>query len=177
MDYREELYGELYHYGIKGQKWGIRRFQNEDGTLTTAGKDHYRTGNLQRELNKADRKLAKFKMKEAIYSHKQKKAENKDNEKRAKKMSEKNKAYKELIKDGELRTKELINLAKEKNYTVDSYYHGRSPNELRDTAILLLAPLAYYPVGLTELYRYRNVGLTAAGNVEGKKYKVRDNSN
>ena len=27
----------LVHHGIKGQKWGIRRFQNEDGTLTKAG--------------------------------------------------------------------------------------------------------------------------------------------
>lgn len=32
-------YGELYHYGIKGQKWGVRRYQNEDGTLTAAGKN------------------------------------------------------------------------------------------------------------------------------------------
>lgn len=32
---------ELYHHGIKGQKWGIRRFQNEDGTLTAAGKKRY----------------------------------------------------------------------------------------------------------------------------------------
>lgn len=29
---------ELYHHGIKGQKWGVRRFQNEDGSLTEAGK-------------------------------------------------------------------------------------------------------------------------------------------
>lgn len=28
----------LCHYGIKGMKWGIRRYQNEDGTLTAAGK-------------------------------------------------------------------------------------------------------------------------------------------
>ena len=32
---------ELYHHGIKGQKWGIRRYQNEDGTLTEAGKVRY----------------------------------------------------------------------------------------------------------------------------------------
>lgn len=31
----------LEHHGIKGQKWGIRRYQNADGTLTEAGKRHY----------------------------------------------------------------------------------------------------------------------------------------
>ncbi len=29
---------ELYHHGIKGQKWGLRRFQNSDGSYTDAGK-------------------------------------------------------------------------------------------------------------------------------------------
>lgn len=33
--------GELYHHGILGQKWGIRRYQNSDGTLTEAGKKRY----------------------------------------------------------------------------------------------------------------------------------------
>lgn len=32
---------ELYHHGIKGQKWGIRRFQNPDGSLTAAGRKRY----------------------------------------------------------------------------------------------------------------------------------------
>ena len=32
----------LYHHGIKGQKWGVRRYQNEDGSLTEAGKRRYR---------------------------------------------------------------------------------------------------------------------------------------
>lgn len=35
------MYNELYHHGILGQKWGIRRFQNPDGSLTEAGKRRY----------------------------------------------------------------------------------------------------------------------------------------
>ena len=31
----------LMHYGIKGQRWGVRRFQNEDGTLTEEGRNRY----------------------------------------------------------------------------------------------------------------------------------------
>lgn len=43
---------ELYHHGIKGQKWGVRRFQRKDGTRTAAGKKR------QRELqsNNSDKK-------------------------------------------------------------------------------------------------------------------------
>lgn len=35
---------ELYHHGIKGQRWGVRRFQNKDGSLTAKGKKRYREG-------------------------------------------------------------------------------------------------------------------------------------
>ena len=37
---------ELYHFGIKGQKWGIRRYQNPDGTLTKEGKARYRVNSI-----------------------------------------------------------------------------------------------------------------------------------
>ena len=38
---------ELTHHGIKGQKWGVRRFQNKDGSLTPAGKRRYDEPNRQ----------------------------------------------------------------------------------------------------------------------------------
>lgn len=39
----------IAHHGIKGQKWGIRRYRNEDGTLTEAGKKHYSKAILNAE--------------------------------------------------------------------------------------------------------------------------------
>lgn len=32
---------ELYHHGVKGMRWGVRRYQNKDGSLTPAGKKRY----------------------------------------------------------------------------------------------------------------------------------------
>ena len=41
--YRTPYNSELYHHGIQGMKWGVRRYQNEDGSLTEEGKRRYNT--------------------------------------------------------------------------------------------------------------------------------------
>ena len=46
----------LAHYGILGMKWGIRRYQNKDGSLTPAGKKRY-AKELYSEMQKNDGKL------------------------------------------------------------------------------------------------------------------------
>ena len=42
IEYRSSMYSpnELYHFGVKGMRWGIRRYQNKDGSLTSAGQRH-----------------------------------------------------------------------------------------------------------------------------------------
>lgn len=49
---------ELYHWGIKGQRWGVRRFQNPDGSLTPAGRKRYlnESGLMTRRGRKASSK-------------------------------------------------------------------------------------------------------------------------
>ena len=53
--------GELYHHGVKGQKWGVRRYQNADGTLTEKGKARlakYQSKQIK-AVNKAYRPILK----------------------------------------------------------------------------------------------------------------------
>lgn len=46
-------YNELQHWGVKGQKWGVRRYQKKDGSLTSAGKKRY-SEDSSRKSSKSD---------------------------------------------------------------------------------------------------------------------------
>lgn len=65
---------ELYHHGINGQRWGFRRFQNEDGSLTPEGELRYNQGKQKAARGKAAEmyKTKKYKAKLALKQEKQK---------------------------------------------------------------------------------------------------------
>lgn len=49
--------GELFHWGVKGMKWGVRRYQNKDGSLTNAGKNRYDRDVRENNAKKKDNRI------------------------------------------------------------------------------------------------------------------------
>lgn len=48
---------QIWHWGVKGMKWGVRRYQNEDGTLNAAGKKRYASDVVANAKKKKDNRL------------------------------------------------------------------------------------------------------------------------
>ena len=63
---------ELYHFGIKGMRWGIRRYQNKDGTLTSAGKKRYSEDKTNKKIKTAEKEYTGEKLKNAAESYRTK---------------------------------------------------------------------------------------------------------
>lgn len=50
----------IEHHGILGQKWGVRRYQNKDGSYTTEGANRYRTGKISGPTAEQKAKMDKY---------------------------------------------------------------------------------------------------------------------
>lgn len=106
INYEEEY---LAHHGTKGQRWGVRRFQNSDGSLTAAGKLRYSVGNGGRSISKkvdpkSASKLKKRQIKEDAKLERLKIKEAAKNEKLEKKKSHiSNKEYVKTLSDEKLK--------------------------------------------------------------------------
>ena len=120
---------ELYHHGINGQRWGFRRFQNEDGSLTPEGELRYNQGKQKAARGKAAEmyKTKKYKAKLALKQEKQKVKDAAELAKTAKKEQAKLNAEDRVIKkkaknmtDEELRN-EVNRLAMELDYQKKSW--------------------------------------------------------
>jgi len=59
---------ELQHWGIKGMRWGIRRFQNKDGSLTKAGKNRYSGDDAKTETKPETKEEYEARKQQAIKS-------------------------------------------------------------------------------------------------------------
>ena len=183
----------LAHFGIRGMRWGQRRYQNSDGTLTPLGEERYgkegKRGRLgmKHDLNKldreqttakvrydynkgrADKKTAKINkaMRAALASGNTKKI-SKLNEKQEKvnsKFGQKAKDYKTLLDNSKKMTDRIIKQANSKGMSVISRDKIRAANKGRNAAISALASAALLPLGF-----YGHYGTYATG----KHYRVKN---
>lgn len=163
--YTEYFYRDsLAHHGIKGQRWGVRRFQNEDGSLTAAGKQRY---NADVEGAKARIRDAESKYKKATNAY-----QNSPTDENTKKWA--NAHYdlniaKDQLKDEKVKSK----LNKE---TKKSKRRQKLEQKYRDLGMSEEeAAIAAYKRAKTEKIVAASVGLTVAAAAAYVAYKHYDN--
>ena len=182
---------ELYHHGIKGQRWGVRRYQNVDGTLTYEGRKR-QAKRYQRDLNKLDKEATKMvsrRIKSNVklndFSKKTlnkadgdiSKISDKDTLKAMKLKSKDDKNLKQY-KDIEATTWKLIGRISNEGYSIESEKVRRSIQDGSDFVAGILGGYAGIGINIArkalKYEKYRDTYFDQTPyDVEGNKYRVR----
>lgn len=189
---------ELYHHGVQGMKWGVRRYQNEDGSLTEEGRVHYYGDHAERpkvdyspnsykkQLNKGDRAMAKAQYRIAKAEYKTNKLRNKltngyDQKKDEKiqqkieKQQAKADEARSVYEYGEKRAKQLIKDAEKNGISINSKETYRYVSAGEDATAYIVAGipglLVSDAVKVGRAYTTGDDRLT--GFVRGTQYEAR----
>ena len=183
----------LQHFGTRGMKWGQRRYQNPDGSLTPLGKERYgykgersRLG-IKHDLNKLDREQTNARVRADYYQRKtdkktakvkraMAKAKASGDQEKVSKLREKQRRidsgvgkkardYKALLDNSRKMTERIISNARKKGYSIHSRECARQVNKGRNLAISMLGAVSAATLG---------VGVSTATFATGNHYRVRN---
>ena len=124
---------ELYHFGVKGMKWGVRRYQNEDGTLTSLGE---KKAQVKSDLQKARRSGTKADKAQAAYSQR----EFQDAKTRLKIENQKSKSKRQIALEQEYQKKGFTKDEAE----IKAYNRAKTETVLKVAGGIALASAAAY---------------------------------
>lgn len=152
---------ELYHHGIKGQKWGVRRYQNADGSYTGEGLKRYKKtlndlenkrGRLKYEITKSTRRsnLARYGPGPRQFDREF------GGEKKAKEWDVKRKNAENQLKEIDAATKKTIDAAIKNNFHIDINYAAKTKNYAAGKQMTTQALFGIGPAALVVGNEYSN---------------------